>query len=880
MQIDKKDFQELLKEIQQYNKIDLVAQAIQTKYAKEMAGEDHEERLKAQQDSNELLKKIYEAIQSNGKQTEKVANKVDKLSKEFKTFKPVSGIKDDKPTTIREELKSLVAGTKKFGSDIKSALTGLTEQKRTPSGDIKAAGGFIERVGKAGKDILDTSKDYTVEGGRFAEAYSRTAEGTRYQEGGKGSLEVGLENYNELKAKEKEIKAVQQKINEQKKYGFEPNKGDVEQLEKLKKQHSKLDIRNKEAPVEKKVDKPKSEMAAVERKLTAKEKYVQASVTEEQKKNIGEFAATRQAEKEYDKNVKNYGELAASQNAEKLYEKKFPTTKQETKDTDKSKSKRKGKAENPNIVDEPGEVVAEEAKKQNITFKELLDTTKESLDQLKAIRASLEGPPASQPEPPQAKPTPVPTEATGEGGGLSPLDLLGRGGAAGGAAGKAAGAAGAAKAGFGAKALGALKTGGAMLGKGAMVAGKAVAGAALAKPALIAAGVGLAAYGAYKGYQALTSKDEEQQAEGKNPFVEQAKKSREAQALKKLNEEGKYTFEPKGRTVFVYDKESGKLVRSIEAPKEITGAELIQAAEIGSQAGNKTPAEATSPKTAPTEEGPSQATPKPTETTASTTPTEKTPSFGDKLKSFFGFGKKEEPPIEGRQAGGPVTEGKPYVVGEEGPEIVVPNESGKVDNNAKYEQVAAQAKEVNQKYGKMQEGDLGDGVSKRATKGGGYRISGGFGTYEYSSGGSFISYQTPTFGGASAKVTSKEEGGIEAGGGSIETSYNAGPLSTKQKTSLSGDQLSSSMRYDMGPAVVSAKQEGTGPVSASMQVRGGAEENAALRDEMTAQGGGQPVVMNNVSSNNTTTYIPMKGEPRPGSRGSALDRYSDRVAAY
>ncbi len=58
-------------------------------------------------------------------------------------------------------------------------------------------------------------------------------------------------------------------------------------------------------------------------------------------------------------------------------------------------------------------------------------------------------------------------------------------------------------------------------------------------------------------------------------------------------------------------------------------------------------------------------------------------------------------------------------------------------------------------------------------------------------------------------------------------------------------------------------------------------ENAAIKDEMAAGGKNvQPVVMNNVSSNNQTTYVPVKGEPRPGSRGSALDRYNDRVAAY
>jgi len=57
-------------------------------------------------------------------------------------------------------------------------------------------------------------------------------------------------------------------------------------------------------------------------------------------------------------------------------------------------------------------------------------------------------------------------------------------------------------------------------------------------------------------------------------------------------------------------------------------------------------------------------------------------------------------------------------------------------------------------------------------------------------------------------------------------------------------------------------------------------ENAAMRDEISGAKGGQTAVMNNVSNNNTTTYMPIKGEPRPGSRGSALDNYNNRVASY
>jgi len=66
----------------------------------------------------------------------------------------------------------------------------------------------------------------------------------------------------------------------------------------------------------------------------------------------------------------------------------------------------------------------------------------------------------------------------------------------------------------------------------------------------------------------------------------------------------------------------------------------------------------------------------------------------------------------------------------------------------------------------------------------------------------------------------------------------------------------------------------------SYQVTKISGENAAMRDEMSTTTGSQPVIMNNVSSNNTTSYVPMRGEPRATQRGSSLDRYSDRVAAY
>ena len=41
-----------------------------------------------------------------------------------------------------------------------------------------------------------------------------------------------------------------------------------------------------------------------------------------------------------------------------------------------------------------------------------------------------------------------------------------------------------------------------------------------------------------------------------------------------------------------------------------------------------------------------------------------------------------------------------------------------------------------------------------------------------------------------------------------------------------------------------------------------------------------PIIMNNSSNNSTTKIMPMKADPRPSSRGSALDRHIDRVSTY
>ena len=58
-------------------------------------------------------------------------------------------------------------------------------------------------------------------------------------------------------------------------------------------------------------------------------------------------------------------------------------------------------------------------------------------------------------------------------------------------------------------------------------------------------------------------------------------------------------------------------------------------------------------------------------------------------------------------------------------------------------------------------------------------------------------------------------------------------------------------------------------------------DNATMRDEMSAsRSDSSTVVSNNISSNNTTKFVPIKSSPRAENTGSALDRYTSRITTY
>ena len=74
---------------------------------------------------------------------------------------------------------------------------------------------------------------------------------------------------------------------------------------------------------------------------------------------------------------------------------------------------------------------------------------------------------------------------------------------------------------------------------------------------------------------------------------------------------------------------------------------------------------------------------------------------------------------------------------------------------------------------------------------------------------------------------------------------------------------------------------GVSPILKGKDVVQASTENKDMERDAKGRGGANnTVVSNNVSSNNTTKIVPMKASPRPEYTGSALDRYTSRIAVY
>jgi hypothetical protein len=591
MQIDKKEFQELLKEIQMYNKLDLVAQTIQTKYAREAAGEDDDARRKDAAKSNELLEKILVAISGTKSKSDAAISKQGDKDKSF-------SLKDDFKK-FKEELKSGVAFGKRVAG---SAIEAIKSPVQTLKKGAIGAASINEQIYQQAGDILST-------------------------------------------------------------------------------------------PAE--IDAPK-------------------------------LAAIAQ-----------------------------PSAKQ--------KIEEQSKTDNPNIIDEPNEVIAEESEKQTVVFNELLDVTKESLDQLKAIKISLEG----RPEPLKkgesvSSPLAAAAAVGGVGGGI--LDQFGMPMLPEKIPSKPS-APDASKGGKGAGKAAAKGIGKSLLKKIPVVG--AVAGLAFGASRLMQGDVAGAGMEVASGLAGTVPGVGTAASVG----IDAALAAKDASAAGESSEGQMIAGEPYVPGQPLTDKQM---------------AVIGMAKSMGN-------------------------------------------NYSPDVEEQYA---KQSQKVEGRQTGGPITAGKPYMVGEKGPEVVVPTASAKV--------MPAQSRTI----------DLGGGESKKINPDGSYETRGAYGTRKYDKEGNLISEVSPRFAGYQR----------ETSGGSTVESYQQGGFSASQ-TSQGGQVTAKSASQQVGQFVL----EKSG-------------ENASIRD--MGQPAAQPVVMNNVSNNAQTTYMPMKGEPRATHRGSALDQYSQRTATY
>jgi hypothetical protein len=177
--------------------------------------------------------------------------------------------------------------------------------------------------------------------------------------------------------------------------------------------------------------------------------------------------------------------------------------------------------------------------------------------------------------------------------------------------------------------------------------------------------------------------------------------------------------------------------------------------------------------------------------------------------------------LEQRAMGGPVSSGKPYLVGEQGPEIIIPDQSGSVipnnsvknmiDSSVATDSMIPPEKflnlhnqgwdvtydDVSKKWYAAKESE--DGSSKKINADGSYSISSAEGIRRYDSGGKLVSHTLPTLVEGLA-VTDLAEGGRNL-------DYSAGSGTVSQRYGASGDLLGESVGYTTLAGIQYSKNE-------------------------------------------------------------------------
>lgn len=224
--------------------------------------------------------------------------------------------------------------------------------------------------------------------------------------------------------------------------------------------------------------------------------------------------------------------------------------------------------------------------------------------------------------------------------------------------------------------------------------------------------------------------------------------------------------------------------------------------------------------------------------------------------------------------GGPVKEGgaengADYLVGEEGPELFVPFKDGVVIPNDVSKKIAPAA--------------IKSGLKGLANGGIALNDDGSYnkGNRTYS----------PSIGGFQKSVSNTGAETITADVGPISitgekdiygnergASFTA-PLTSDTTLEAGKLQAGSTIQYAKATRRDASGKEYNQPTGDLLSEL--SDSNASMRDEMSAKGGSsQPIIMNNSSNNTKNNFMPMKTDPRPSSRGSALDNYLTRTSSY
>lgn len=192
------------------------------------------------------------------------------LNETLKVFsKRLSDFKvPEEDKSVKENLKEAVAAYKQIGgglfkgiqaigsgiaSTAKAAKTAITnpEEFKKQAGSLKGA--VVEKARKTKEsisEVVGVGSDYSVEKERFAKEYAKQKVAEPGQvKSEKELIKEGSDKYKEITNKESQISQTEKTIKEAQKMGFDPAENDVKRLEELKKELVSIDTRRKEAPI-------------------------------------------------------------------------------------------------------------------------------------------------------------------------------------------------------------------------------------------------------------------------------------------------------------------------------------------------------------------------------------------------------------------------------------------------------------------------------------------------------------------------------------------------------------------------------------------------------------------------------------------------------